>query len=79
MAGFATVDPAVSAINFAWAPATPEEFLARSAPTGVSGAPTLATAERGRTIFEAQVENLCDLIAQSRRVAVTMREVRVPI
>lgn len=79
MAGFATVDPAVSSMNFAWAPATPEEFLARSAPTGVSGDPTLATAEKGRLIFEAQVNNLCELIVQSRRVPVTMREVQVPI
>jgi creatinine amidohydrolase len=79
LAGFATVDPAVSEVNFAWAPPTPQEFLARSAPTGVSGDPTLATPEKGRLIFEALVNNLCELIAESRRVAVTMRPVEIPI
>ena len=41
LAGFATVDPAVTGTNFAWAPSTPQEFLARSGPTGAHGDPTL--------------------------------------
>ncbi|HLJ61055.1 MAG TPA: creatininase family protein [bacterium] len=78
-AGFATVDPAVAGVNFVWAPSTPKEFLARSGPTGVSGDPTLASPEKGRLIFEAQVNNLCELIAATRRVAVEMRPFDIPI
>lgn len=78
-AGFATVDPAVTGVNFVWAPSTPKEFLARSGPTGVSGDPTLASPEKGRLIFEAQVNNLCELIAETRRVAVEMRPFDIPI
>ncbi len=79
LAGFATVDPAVAGVNFAWAPATPQEFLARSRPTGASGDPTLASPEKGRLIFEAQVNNLCELIADSRRATVTMRPFEIPL
>ena len=77
--GFATVDPAVTAVNFVWSPPTPGEFLERSGPTGASGDPTLASAEKGRLIYEAQVNNLCELIDQSRRVPVTMRPFDIPI
>jgi creatinine amidohydrolase len=78
-AGFATVDPAVANVNFAWSPFTPGEFKERSGPTGASGDPTLASREKGRLIFEAQVNNVCELIAHSRRVSVTMRPFDIPI
>jgi creatinine amidohydrolase len=79
LGGFATVDPAVANVNFAWRPLTPGEFSEKSGPTGASGDPTLASPEKGRSIFEAQVSNVCELIAESRRTPVTMRPFDIPI
>jgi creatinine amidohydrolase/Fe(II)-dependent formamide hydrolase-like protein len=79
LGGFASPDPALTDRNMAWSPPTVEEFARASAPTGVSGDPTKASAEKGARILDAEVENVCELIARCRQVDVEMKDCSIPI
>jgi creatinine amidohydrolase len=79
LSGFASPDPSLPNLDMAWSPRTVEEFGRATAPTGVTGDPTAATAEKGRRIFEAEVGNLLDLVEQSRKEPVELKQVSVPM
>jgi creatinine amidohydrolase/Fe(II)-dependent formamide hydrolase-like protein len=77
---FASVDPAAPAGNTVWAGATVAEYAARTAAHGGAGGdPTKASADKGRQILEAQVANLCEVIAYSRTLTVERRAFDVPL
>jgi creatinine amidohydrolase/Fe(II)-dependent formamide hydrolase-like protein len=66
--------------NTVWAGPTTAEYRQRTAEGGgVGGDPTKATAEKGSRIFEAQVANVCEVIAYSRTLPVQRREFDVPL
>jgi len=77
---FASSDPAAPITNVVWAGSTVAEYAQRTAPGGgVGGDPTKATAEKGRRIFEAQVDNLCKVIAYSRTLSAERRAFDIPL
>jgi creatinine amidohydrolase len=77
---FASPDPAAPANNVVWAGSTVAEYAERTAAGGgVGGDPTKASADKGRLIFEAQVDNLCQVIAYSRTLPVERRTFDVPL
>jgi creatinine amidohydrolase len=79
LSGFSSPDPALPDLDMAWLPRTVEEFGRATAPTGVLGDPTAASAEKGRRILEAEVGNLLELVEQSRKQEVELKEVLVPL
>lgn len=67
-----------------WGPMKLVQWTSSATPNGVSGAPTLATAEKGRAIIEAAGENLADFLREFRamekgaRVDHRVRRPRLP-
>lgn len=51
-----------------WGPMKVVRWTSSATPTGVSGAPTLATAEKGRAIVEGAAENLLAFIREFKRM-----------
>ncbi|MFM7321383.1 MAG: creatininase family protein [Armatimonadota bacterium] len=49
-----------------WGPMKLVQWTSSATPTGVSGAPTLATADKGRTLVEACARNLVDFTREFR-------------
>jgi creatinine amidohydrolase len=47
-----------------WGPMKVVRWTSTATPTGVSGAPTLATAEKGRIILEGAAQNLLDFVRE---------------
>jgi len=77
---FASPDPAAPAANLVWAGSTTSEYAQRTAEGGgVGGDPTKADPDKGRRIFEAQVANLCEVIAYSRTLPAERRAFDVPL
>jgi creatinine amidohydrolase len=60
-------------------PSTAEEFGKKTAPTGVSGDPTLATREKGEKYHRAVVENLVALIEEARATKVSVKRTEIPV
>lgn len=56
-----------------WGPIRLIKWTSTSTPNGISGAATKATAEKGRAIFEAGVENLLAFIAEFRALPSPIR------
>lgn len=79
LGGFSSPDPALPDMNMAWSPRTPEEFARASAPTGVAGDPTKASAEKGARVLQAQVGNVCELIELCRQMPIQMKSFSIPI
>lgn len=80
LGAFASPDPTAAGLNAVWSGATVEEFAGRTAESGgVSGDPTRASAEKGRQILEAQVANVCELIAHSRTLPVERKAFPIPL
>jgi creatinine amidohydrolase/Fe(II)-dependent formamide hydrolase-like protein len=77
---FASPDPAAEPLNLVWAGSTPAEYRRRTAEGGgVGGDPTKATPEKGAAIFEAEVANVCAVIAYSRTLSVERRAFDIPL
>ena len=51
----------------------------KTAPTGVSGDPTLATEEKGERYHRAVVENLMALIEEARATEVSVKRTEIPV
>jgi creatinine amidohydrolase len=56
-----------------WGPMKLVRWTSSATPNGVSGAPTLATAEKGRAIIEGAAENLAAFIQEFRALETTPR------
>lgn len=54
-------------ISKGWGPVKLIKWTSSSTPNGVSGAPTLATREKGQAVFEAAVTNLIAFVAEFKR------------
>jgi creatinine amidohydrolase len=50
-----------------------QEFFSRNTSTGVQGDATLATAEKGRIVFDAAVQNLVAIIDEFRQREIRLR------
>jgi creatinine amidohydrolase/Fe(II)-dependent formamide hydrolase-like protein len=51
-----------------WGPMKVIQWTSGATPTGVSGAPTLATAAKGKTIIEAASDNLAEFVREFRNL-----------
>ncbi len=51
-----------------WGPMKVIQWTSGATPTGVSGAPTLATPEKGKTIIEAASDNLAEFVREFRNL-----------
>ena len=71
---FHVSDPYVIA-DRALTPSSLESFREATAPSGVTGDPTLATAEKGKRLHKALVENLVELIRLARKEKVVLKPV----
>ena len=69
---FHVMDPYVEA-DRAFTPSTLESFRKATEPSGVTGDPTLSTAEKGRRLHRALVDNLVELIKMSRKEKVVLK------
>jgi creatinine amidohydrolase len=67
-------DPYVIA-DRAFTPSSLESFREATKPSGVTGDPTLSTANKGRRLHEALVENLVELIHLARKEKVALKPV----
>ena len=56
-------------------PSSLESFRKATEPSGVTGDPTLSTAEKGRQLHQALVENLVELIGMARKEKVVLKPV----
>jgi creatinine amidohydrolase/Fe(II)-dependent formamide hydrolase-like protein len=59
----------------AFTPSSLESFREATKPSGVTGDPTLSTAEKGRQLHTALLENLVELIGMVRREKVVLKPV----
>ncbi|MDH4267759.1 MAG: creatininase family protein, partial [Deltaproteobacteria bacterium] len=71
---FHVMDPYVIA-DRAFTPSTLEGFRQATEPSGVTGDPTLSTAEKGRRLHKALVDNLVELIQMARKEKVVLKPV----
>jgi creatinine amidohydrolase/Fe(II)-dependent formamide hydrolase-like protein len=71
---FHVSDPYVIA-DRALTPSSLESFRKATEPSGVTGDPTLATAEKGKRLHKALVENLVELIRLARQEKVVLKPV----
>jgi creatinine amidohydrolase len=58
---------------------TIEEFKAATQPTGITGDPLVASAEKGQRIYEAIVNNTVEFIEQVKKIDVQLKGVEPPI
>jgi creatinine amidohydrolase/Fe(II)-dependent formamide hydrolase-like protein len=56
-------------------PSTLEGFRKATQPSGVTGDPTLATAEKGKRLHRALVDNLAELVKMARKEKVSLKPV----
>jgi creatinine amidohydrolase len=78
LGGFIFMEPSLT-WNRVWSPRTVEEEYETNKPWGGRGDPTLATAEKGRQIYEAIVKNTVEFLERVRQVPVTIKARSVPI
>lgn len=58
---------------------TIEEFKAETEPTGITGDPLVASAEKGKEIYEVVVKNTVEFIEQTRDIDVHIMHVELPL
>ena len=77
---YTSMEARVMARNPVSVKSTPEEARQQSGDQGHGGDPTLATAEKGRRIYEAIVDNMVEFIERFVRPAeVEVRRPEVPV